>query len=257
MDKLLNRSIRFEKFLQDRFGVTHERDGKYISSAIKKIPSGSNSCEIAKKDMYVYFPSRFENARLAFVHDNYEVVGYLGVVCDGKYGVISIPCLLTMNPVSVQTVKIEDEDYTEFYFEAGSTLIETTRIAKDSTLIYPIYNELIAKPNIPVYFSYKDALMCLRKAGKYGGLSLEKTNIALEIIVAVITRDFADQNVLFRKAIFDNPQAVPVFNGLRDIRGGVTNLPTAIMGSYSDVGVDSLLVNPPKKLEKYEELLRI
>ena len=257
MDKLLNRSIRFEEFLKQRFGVDHTRDSDYISSVTKKIPSGNNSCCIVKKDMYVYFPTRFENARLAFLKDNYEVIGYLGLVCDGKYCVFSLPCLLTMNPVSVQTVKIGDEDYTEFYFSSGSTLIETTHIAKDSNLVYPIYNEFIAKPNIPVYFSYKDALMCLRKTGKCAGLSLEKTNIALEIIVAIITRDFKDNAVLFRDAITKVSDAIPEFNGLRDIHGGVTNLPTAIMGSYSDVGVDSLLVDPPKKLEKYEELLRI
>lgn len=257
MNESLNRAIRFEEFLLERFGAKHVRDGNYITSITKTIPNGGSGCVVTTKDTHVYFPARFEKARLAFIQNNYDVVGYLAVVSGGKYGVISLPCLLTMNPSSVQTVKIDEVEYLELHFEAGVTLFETTRLSKDSTLVYPIYNELISKPNLPVYFSYKDALMCLRKTGKFANLSLEKTNVATEVIIATTTRDSTNPQLLFRQALAKGGAAKPVFYGLRNIQHGVTNVPTAIMGSYSDMGVDSLLVNPPVKLDKYEELLRV
>lgn len=247
----------FESFLQGRFGKSFTRNGTAINGVTRAVSSGDNKLLLTTKEMYVYFPVRFEQAKLAFIEDNYRVVGYLGLVCGDHYGVISIPNLLTMNPSSSKTVKINEEDYFELYFDAGMPLLETTRLSKDSTLVYLIYNELISKPNKPCYFNYKDALLCLQKCGKYAGLSLEKTNVATEIIVATTTRDASNPRTMYRHAISQNVKASPVFFGLRNIQFGVTNLPTAIMGSYSDIGIDSMLVNPPKKLEKYEKLLRM
>ena len=111
--------------------------------------------------------------------------------------------------------------------------------------------------NMPIYFGYNDALLCLQKTGKYAGLTLEKTNVATEIIVATTTRNAEDPRTMFRHVIMQNKNANPAFFGLRNIQFGVSNLPTAIMGSYSDMGIDSILVHPPKKLEKYEKLLRM
>lgn len=256
MSDPLNRSLRFENYLEERFGVIHNRDGGYISGRIKSVPVGKGFCSVTTEDMYVYYPTRFEKASLAFIQDFYQVVGYLGLVSNGKYGVFSLPCLLTMNPTSVQTVKIEDKEYTELFFSAGSTIFETNRLSKDSTLVYSIYNELVSKPNMPIYFSYKDALLCLHKTGAYANLSLEKTNVSTEVVIATTTTVSNNPQKLYRTEAFTK-DSIPVFNGLRNIEHGVTNLPTAIMGSYSDLGVDSIMVNPPKKLEKYEAYLRV
>ena len=106
------------------------------------------------------------------------------------------------------------------------------------------------------FFSYNDALLCMMKLGSLAKLSLDKTNVATEIIIATIARYDQDLNISLRQALAKDPKAQPVFIGLRNIQYGVTNLPTAIMGSYSDVGIDSLLVNPAKKVEEYERLLR-
>ena len=78
-----------------------------------------------------------------------------------------------------------------------------------------------------------------------------------KIIVATTTRNAEDPRTMFRHVIMQNKNANPAFFGLRNIQFGVSNLPTAIMGSYSDMGIDSILVHPPKKLEKYEKLLRM
>lgn len=247
----------FESYLKERFGTAITRDGAAVNSVTRTVNGGDHKLILTTKEMYVYFPTRFEQANLAFIEDNYRVVGYLALVTGDKYGVVSIPNLLTMNPTSVTTVKINEEDYYELFFDAGLPLFETTRISKDSTLVYPIYNELVAKPNAPCYFSYKDALLCLQKTGMCAGLSLEKTNVSTEIIIATTTRNASDPRTMYRHAIVQDKNAYPVFFGLRNIQFGVSNLPTAIMGSYSDVGIDSILVNPPKKLEKYEKLLRM
>lgn len=247
----------FESYLQERFGAPIKRDAKVVGGTLRTIDNGDHKMVMTTKELYVYFPVRFVHASLAFVEDRYRVCGYLSLVVDGKYAVLSIPNLVTMNPTSVSTVKIDEEDHYELYFDSGVPFLDTTRLSKDSTLVYPIYNELVAKPNMPLYFSYNDALLCLQKAGKYAGLTLEKTNVATEIIIATTTRDASNPRTMFRHTIMQNKNANPAFFGLRNIQFGVSNLPTAIMGSYSDMGIDSILVHPPKKLEKYEKLLRM
>lgn len=247
----------FESYLKDRFGTVFKRDAQAVGGVTRTIDNGDHKMVMTTKEMYVYFPVRFVHANLAFIEDRYRVCGYLSLVTGDKYAVLSIPNLVTMNPTSVSTVKIDEEDHYELYFDSGVPLFDTTRLSKDSTLVYPIYNELVSKPNMPIYFGYNDALLCLQKAGKYAGLTLEKTNVATEIIVATTTRNAEDPRIMFRHVIMQNKNANPAFFGLRNIQFGVSNLPTAIMGSYSDMGIDSILVHPPKKLEKYEKLLRM
>lgn len=247
----------FESYLKERFGTVFKRDPVVVGAVTRTVDNGDHKMVMTTKEMYVYFPVRFEHASLAFIEDRYRVCGYLALVTGSNYAVLSIPNLLTMNPTSVSTVKIDEEDHYELYFDVGVSLFDTTRLSKDSTLVYPIYNELVSKPNMPLYCSYDDALLCLQKAGKYAGLPLEKTNVATEIIIATTTRDASNPRTMFRHTLMINKNANPAFFGLRNIQFGVSNLPTAIMGSYSDMGIDSILVHPPKKLEKYEKLLRM
>ena len=248
---------KFESFLNDRFGKQVTRNGVAVNAATRKVSNGDDNMLLATKEMYVYFPARFEQAKLLFVEDNYRVVGYLGLVCGEHYGVVSLPNILTINPTSVSTVKIDEEDYYELFIDAGSALFESVRLFKDSTLIYPIYNELLSKPNKPVYFNYTDSLLCLSKSGPMAGLSLGSTNIGVEIVIATTSRVASSPRVMYRHAVGGRNLGAPLFLGLRNIQFGVSNVPTAVMGSYSDTGIDSILVNPAKKLEKYEELLRM
>lgn len=246
----------FESFLKERFGKDIKRDPSFINSVTKAVDNGGGESIVTTKELFIYFPERFLNAGLGSITNVYKVIGLLALVVDGHYAVLSIPAMLSMNPISARTIKINDVDYYELGFNAGSVVFETTQILKDTNVVYFMYNEVLAKSNMPFYFNYTDALLVLQKTGKYAGLSLERNNIATEIVVATTTRNRADPNEQFRHALEHDPKANPEFFGLRNVQLGVSNLPSAIMGSYSDIGIDSMLTNPSKRLEPYEKNLR-
>ena len=250
----------FDKFLAERFNKSIPRDAEKFKLAKKKVKQNDKNVIVASQDIYVYFPARFEKAGLLNISDMTSVIGFVAMVCDSCWAVLSIPNMITMNPSSSTTVKINDELYYELHFEKGMNLIESTRVNKNSDLVYKIYNEFIAKPNKPLYLDYEDALMCLSKTGPLTGLSLEKTNIGIEIIVATTTRDSTNPKTMYRHSLNQRHMKFPLFLGLRNIQFGVTNITSALMGSYSDVGVDSMLAMGDKdnaKVEEYERLVRI
>ncbi len=247
----------FDLFLKERFGKAIPRDGAKVAAVTRTISDGDRKQLLTTKDVYIYVPKRFEEVGMARIEESFSTMGYYAMVSEGFYGVVATPAFLNFSPSSVQTVKVGEDEFFELYFEANSLIMESTRCFKDSTNAYLIYNEFLAKPNMCLFFNYDDALMCMSLLAPYAGLSLEKTNVATEIIIATITRSDKDLNESYRHAVAKDAKAEPEYIGLRNIQYGVTNLPTAVMGSYSDIGIDSMLIKPAKGLEKYEKLLRI
>ena len=246
----------FDLFLASRFEKVIKKNPTVIESSTRTIDDGDNKQIITTKDMYVYVPKRFEEVGMVKIEDSFRTMGMAAIVVGDNYAVLSVPTFLSFAPTSIGSVTIGEDEYFELLFETNSVFIESTRCFKDSSNAYLLFNEFIAKPNMCSFFSYNDALLCMVKLGSLAKLSLDKTNVATEIIIATIARYDQDLNISLRQALAKDPKAQPVFIGLRNIQYGVTNLPTAIMGSYSDVGIDSLLVNPAKKVEEYERLLR-
>ena len=247
----------FNLFLKERFEKDVPRNASVVNGVLRTIHDGERNQLLTTKELFIYVPKRFEEIEMAVIEDSFRTMGYCALVSNGSYSVMATPSFLDLSPSSIQTVKIGDEDYFELYFDANSVVMENTRCFKDSSSAYMIYNEFIAKPNMCVFFDYDDALLCMTKLANYAGVSLEKTNVATEIVIATFTRDENNLDEAYRHAVAKNSKAEPEFIGLRNIQYGVTNLPTAIMGSYSDIGVDSSLVKPAKQLEKYEQLLRM
>lgn len=247
----------FNLFLQERFGQAVKRNAASVTAVLRTVDDGDRKQLLTTKDLYIYVPRRFEEIGMAHIEDNFSTMAYYAMVVGDSYGVVATPTFNNLTPSSIQTIKIGEDEYFELLFEANSLVMESTRCFKDSASAYLIYNEFIAKPNMCAFFDYDDALLCMSTLGAYAGVSLEKTNVATEIIIATITRNNKNLDESYRHAIAKDKTAEPEYIGLRNIQYGVTNLPTAIMGSYSDIGIDSLLVKPATKVEKYERLLRI
>lgn len=246
----------FNDFLNERFEKVVPRDAAVVHKALKVINDGEHKQLLTTKDAYIYVPKRFEEVEMAVMEEYFRTIAYYAVVCDGHYAVSSTPAFLSFSPSSIQTIKIGEDEFFELYFEANTVMSPNIRCSKNTDVAYMTYNEFIAKPNMCLFFDYDDALLCLSKLREYGNVTLEQTNVATEIVVATITRDSSNLDESYRHSLAKDKNATPVYIGLRNIQYGVTNLPTATMGSYSDIGIDSMLVKPAKKLENYERLLR-
>src|SRR5690606_25517753 len=110
---------------------------------------------LAKKGMKIYIPVRFSERNLAVIGSETSILGIFAIVVDDKYYAVSNAlAMLRIEPTSTNTVTVGDEDYFEFYFEAGSVVVADTQVVVDDTVAYYVYNEFIAKGRAPWYLSY-------------------------------------------------------------------------------------------------------
>lgn len=247
----------FELFLEERFGKKHIRNASKVNAATKVINDAGTNKYVTNVDMYLYYPEHFESAGMVRVEETYQAVGYLALVIDGYYAVLTLPSALSLSPVGRRIVTIAEKEYVELYVPAGNILFNNKRVVKNTNVVYKVYNELVAKPNKPAYFNYDDALLCLSKCSAFAGLTLERTNVSTEIVVALTTRNADDLAEQYRHAIKNKTNVKPAFYGLRNIQYGVSNISTAVMGSYGDEGLDTIIATPSKKVEDYERILRL
>lgn len=246
----------YDQFLKERFGQAIPRNAQAVNKALRNTVDGDIGQVLTVQDLYAYIPKRFEKVGMVTLEDTFKTVSYMSLVANGSHSILRVPTFLSLTPTSIKTVTIGEDDYFELYFEPNSLFIESTLCYKKSAIAYMLYNEILAKPNMCVFFNYDDALLSLSELGPIAGLSLSKTNVPTEIVISTTTRNDKDFNQLYRHALNEDPKSEPAYIGLRNVQYGVTNLPTAVMGSYSDIGIDTLLTTPVKKLEKYEQLLR-
>lgn len=244
---------KFESWLETRFGTKVKRDGPKVNTFLKKLQSGEKIKLTTSKEAFIYIPYRFISSGLAYIEDTIQIMSHYAIVIGDVYAVANVPALCEIKPESRKRVKIEGDEYLEFRFDPNSVLIEDCRLFQQSTMAYNIFNEEIAKGNVPIYFNDIDFMFCLDLAQEYANIRLGKNNVSLEMITSAITRSSEDLTRYYRT----KPDGKYEFIALRNIQLGATNSLSKIMGSYYEMGLTSALARESDKLEDIEELLRL
>lgn len=244
---------KFESWLSQRFGKVIKRDGPKTNTHLKTLQSGEKIKLTTLKPAFIYIPYRFITAGLATIEDSVHIISEYAIVIDDVYAVANVPAMVEIRPESRKRIKIEDEEYLEFSFDANSVVIEDCRLFQQSVMAYNIFNEEIAKGNVPLYFNDVDFLFCLDLAEKFANIKLGKNNVSLEMIISAITRSRKDITQYYR----NHPDGDYEFIALRNTSLGATNTLSKMMGSYYELGITSALARESDKLEDTEELLRL
>lgn len=215
---------------------------------------------ITKEGCKLYIPARFQEQKLASIGAESYVLGIFAIVVGDKYyGVSNVPSMMKVDPATINTVTIEEEDYLELVFEAGDTVVSNVDLVKNDALLYYIYNEVIAKGHVPWYINYEDLGRLFEQSKKYAGASLGANHAVMEMIAASVTRDASNKTKFYRHTVEskdDLEKRPPVMIPLRSVTYGATNTTAKLIGAYWDEGVTSALVNPSDKVEPIEEILR-
>lgn len=229
------------------------RDGDAVKKAIKQV----DKTLVAALDCKIYIPRRFEERKLAIISDEIRIVGIYAICVGGNYGVSSACAMMQITPSSTSIVSVDGDEYYEFTFYKGAVITPNCNLIKEDTLVYNIYDEVIAKGHIPWYLSYKDIGKIFTTSDYHGGLSLGPTNVAIEILAASIARSKDDRTIYYRHVIdnlegVDNSVKIP----FRNVIYGATNTTARLTGAYFDDGLTSALTNPSETAEGIETLLR-
>lgn len=234
-----------------------ERNPAKVKAILSETKGGSI---VTSKPCKLYIPTRFQEKQLAFVGSEILVLGIYALVVEDKYYAVSLTnAMMRIEPATINTVLVDDNEYYEFVFEAGDTVIANRNLVQTNTLPYHINDEIIAKGRIPWYLNYEDLGSLFDSASRYAGVSLGANDAVLEMIASAIARSPEDPRVFYRQYIKDKKQInedAPTFIAFRNISYGATNTTAKLMGSYFETSLTSALVNPAEKVEDIEEILR-
>lgn len=231
-----------------------KRDAVKVHAALVE----TESSVIANKPCKIYLPVRFKDKQLASIDNEIHIVGLYMLVVDDSFYAVDITCsMLRIEPSSVSTVTIGDHEYYEFGFEKGDAVIANTEVAQNSKLLYYIFEEIIGKGNVPVYFDYLDVIRLFKTAMSHGGTKLASTPSIMHMLLSIICRDKKNPMIYFRQVTTGLDLTTAFYVPLRSPIFGATNTPSRLLGAYYGDSLTAALVNPAVEEEQVERILRM
>lgn len=234
-----------------------KRDPSKVHAALTESADGS---VVTSRPISIYIPERFTEKQLADIGAETYITGIFAMVVDDTYYAVStVNATMRIIPTTISTVKFDEDTYLEFSFAPGSVVIADTQLIKADSLVYKIFDEIIAKGKTPWYLAYEDLGTLFETADTHAGVRLAPSHAILEMFVAATARDPNDRSKYYRHTVQDRKQletSPPEMIPLRSVSDGATNTTAKLMGSYFNDGLDSALTNPSSKKENIEQLLR-
>lgn len=232
-----------------------ERDAGRVRSNLREMDDGS---VVAKKEVKLYIPTRFRDKNLCTIANETYVLGIFMLVVDDRYYAINnINAMMRIEPSSVNTVVLNDKDHFEFVFDAGDVVFASTDLVKEDKLLYYIFDEIVAKGNVPVYLDYLDLGRLFDTAPKHAGVTLASTPTILHMLLSVVARDPDNLNQYFRQVTDGQDFDRVRFVQLRSATHGANNTTARLLGSHFSDNLTSALVNPSDREENIERILRM
>jgi hypothetical protein len=233
------------------------RDAVRVQAALQELPDGR---VVALAPVKIYVPLRYVDRNLAVVGVENHILGIYAITVEDKYyGVSLINAMVPIEPSQTNKVKMDGDDFLEFVFETGSTVIKSLDLVCVDTLTYRIYDEILAKGNIPWYLGYEELAALFNTAKKHADANVGQEQEVIQLIVSLVARSREDRTKYYRtvvQSLEDLHNKPPVFVPLMSVRYSATNTLNKLAGSYFGQGVVSALLNPAERTERIENLLR-
>lgn len=207
----------------------------------------------------IHIPERFAVKELAVIGSEVFVFGFFPIIVNDEYYCVNNTiAMMRICPTSTERVVVQGDPYYEFSFEPGDKVFYTTALVVTDTLTYYMYDEFVAKGNIPWYMNYFDIANMFETAREHADMNLGTRSI-IELIISTITRDPTDMTRLYRH-VLQSPQYAetnpPVVIPFRSVSWNTSDTTSKLTGAYFDEGISSALVNESETVEMIEELYR-
>jgi hypothetical protein len=214
---------------------------------------------ITKKDAIIHVPVRFAEVGLAELSGRTYVFGLIPIIdaASGEYGVLNACTMVELSPSKVLKTVVKDEEYYELHFYAGGVVITDMNCVKKDTLPYSIIDEVIFKGKVPWYVDYVDLGKIYDTARIYANSNVGESSETVEFIASLMYRSEANRTVYAREIMkgYDEHDKM-AYIPLKSVIYAANNTLNKLTGSYFKDGVNSAIVNPTKKVEAIESILR-
>ncbi len=206
----------------------------------------------------IYIPSRFVEHGLASLGAETYVIGILTIVVGDIYGSMMVNAMINIDPAETNRVMFEDDEYLEFVFYPGSVVIPNLYLAKTDTLVYKVYDEIIAKAKKPVYLTYFDLAKIFDTANKHAGANVGYFKEVTELLISISARNPKNKTQYYRQIIVSTHDLItnpPYFASLKDVTLSATNTTNKLGGGYFRNGTVSAINSPSERAERLEGFL--
>lgn len=237
-------------------GVKYIKDAAKIKSSLVRMP---DKRVVATQPIKIYSPTRYVEKNLATIGIDVYILGiFAWVVEDRFFAVNLVNAMVPITPTQTNRIKIEGDEFFEFVFNKGDTVIKTVDLVCTDTITYQIYNDIIARGNIPWYLGYEELRKIFDSAKKHADANIGTQQEVTALVVSRIARSRQDKTRDYRTVIQKTSDLVtnpPVFIPLMSVRLGATNTLTKLGGSYFGQGLNSALLHPSQRPERIESIL--
>ncbi len=214
---------------------------------------------ITLKPCSIIIPESFTTKGLAIISSKVMIVGIFAMFDESEkfYTVSKATALMTINPSSIETIKLDGRNYIKFGFDAGSEVITNRKLLRNKKLTYNVFNHIIDYGNVPWFFNYVDYAEIFKKSSYWNDLKLGQSQLVWDILIAHITRNPNNVKEYFRHFITDNHQVfakafeVP----LHDVAATTTSNLARLNGPELQRSIKSALLAVPTRAEPLEQLI--
>lgn len=237
--------------------MSYTRNPEKVSRELVTNDSGQVIC---KSDVRIHTPVRFVEKELSVIGVRTYVFGWHPIIlASGDYAVCDIPGRLEITPAATTMVTVDGEDYYEFFFPAGNIVVSSGNVVQDDKIIYFIIDELHFQSKVPWFMDDNDLCRSLINVAEYADSKAGEVMEVLELMVAISSRDKENPNQFLRhlQDIYkDKLSKQATFVPLTSVHLSVTNTIDRIAGNYFEPAIEGVLVNPSKKANTVEKILR-
>ncbi len=227
--------------------------------SVKKLLTLVGDKLVVLEDADIYVPVRFEIADLLTISTTISVIGIFPIVIGKSYTLCNVNAMITIEPTFFRKVDIDDAKYYQFHFVKNSPILSQTELVKSDAVIFSIFNEFIAKGNVPWYIEYEDYGRLFDTAKEYAASNIASSPELMQLLVSMQSRSRSNRTVYYHTTIQSYNQLKkdpPVFIPLKSVVFSASTTLNKLAGSYFKDGVVSALANPTERVERLESLLK-
>ncbi len=234
------------------------RDADRVKANLQELADDRLVC---KRECRIYIPVRFSERKLASIGVEIHILGIYAMVVDQKYYAVSnVNAMVRIEPALTNKVSFDEDEYYEFVFLPGTTVIANLQLIQSGNLVYSIYDEFFGKGRVPWYLGYEDLGHIFDTAKTHAGANIGTEHEVTELLVSMIARDPANRHRYYRQAVKSKEevkQIPPAFIPLKSVVYSATNTVNKLAGSYFTDGLVSALNSPSERVERIEKILSL
>lgn len=235
-------------------GMQLQHDPVVIERAL--IPQHDHSV-IAKVPLKIYFPKRFEEARLAEIHDKVSSIGMVGVVVGNKYACLGVLATLTFHPGDIGEEMVDGVPYVVLSFEAGETVIENLIVPKNALISSTFCEEFVKYARIPWYISYEKVLQVIDESPSFLNFTFASCPQVLRVIISLTARDPDDPDISYRYGKnLNNKDKPPKLIGMNNPGDLLSGVFARFSGGYINDNIIAGLQEEPDEMQQLEEIFK-